>query len=221
MNQRRAKPGKLVSFAAMADPHSLGLEGPGPWGDTTRHLPLALLEPGLARHTPPQDQGELALIVSRREAGRRETPDEVELTCQGGVPGDAWARKTPDKIAAQITLMRIDVARLLANGQPLTLFGDNLLVDLDLSASNLPIGSQLRIGSAILEVTEKPHTGCMKFRQRFGQDALRLTATPELRDLRLRGLYVKVVQAGKVALGSSISVLSRGVADSECAFPKS
>lgn len=221
MNERRAKPGELVSFAAMPDPRSLGLEGPGPWGDATRHLSFELLEQGLARHTPPKDEGELALIVSRRDAGRRETPDEVELTCQGGVPDDAWARKTPDKIPAQITLMRIDVARLLANGQALTLFGDNLLVDLDLSASNLPIGSRLRIGSAILEVTEKPHTGCMKFRQRFGQDALRLTATPELRDLRLRGLYVKVVQAGKVALGSPISVLSRGVADSECAFPKS
>ena len=144
----------------------------------SRHLPLELLEQGLARHTPPKDEGELALIVSRREGGRRETPAEVELTREGGVPGDAWARKTPDKIEAQITLMRIDVARLLAGGQPLTLFGDNLLVDLDLSASNLPTGSRLRIGSAILEVTEKPHTGCIKFRQRFGQDALRLTATP-------------------------------------------
>lgn len=193
----------------MQDPRSLGLEGPGPWGDATRHLPFELLEQGLARHTPPKDEGELALIVSRCEEGRRETPGEIELTCQGGVPGDAWARKTPDKIEAQITLMRIDVARLLAGGQPLTLFGDNLLVDLDLSASNLPIGSRLRIGSAILEVTEKPHTGCMKFRQRFGQDALRLTATPQLRDLRLRGIYVKVVQAGKIALGSPIRVLGR------------
>jgi MOSC domain-containing protein YiiM len=197
----------------MQDPRSLGLEGPGPWGDATRHLPFELLEQGLARHTPPKDEGELALIVSRREGGRRETPGEIELTRQGGVPGDTWARKTPDKMEAQITLMRIDVARLLAGGQPLTLFGDNLLVDLDLSASNLPTGSRLRIGSAILEVTEKPHTGCMKFRQRFGQDALRLTATPQLQSLRLRGIYAKVVQAGKVAVGNPIRVLGRGAAD--------
>jgi MOSC domain-containing protein YiiM len=197
----------------MQDPRSAALEEPGPWGDATRHLPFEVLAQGLARHTPPEDEGTLALIVSRGEAGRRETPAEALLTPEGGVPGDAWARKTPGKIEAQITLMRIDVARLLAGGQPLTLFGDNLLVDLELSASNLPTGSRLRIGSAILQVTEKPHTGCLKFRQRFGQDALRLTAAPELRSFRLRGIYVKVVQAGKIALGSPIRVLSRGGAD--------
>ena len=197
----------------MQDPRALPLDGPGPWGDATRHLPFERLEQGLARHAPPKDRGELALIVSRREAGRRETPAEVALTCEGGVPGDAWGRKTPEKLEAQITLMRIDVARLLAGGQPLTLFGDNLLVDLDLSESNLPIGSRLQMGSAILEVTEKPHTGCARFRQRFGPDALRLTATPQLRSLRLRGIYGKVVQAGIAALGSPILVLGRGVAD--------
>jgi MOSC domain-containing protein YiiM len=197
----------------MQDPRSLGLAGPGPWGDARRHLPFELLEQGLARHTPPRDEGGLVLIVSRHEGGQRETPGEIELTQEGGVPGDAWARKTPDRLEAQITLMRIDVARLMAGGQPLTLFGDNLLVDLDLSASNLPTGSRLRVGSAILEVTEKPHTGCMKFRQRFGRDALRLTATPQFQSLRLRGIYVRVVQAGKIALGDRVLVLSRGDAD--------
>ncbi len=217
MNTDRATVGKLVPFAAMQDSR---LEGPGPWGDESRHLPFELLERRLASLTPPKDTGVLALIVSRRDDGHRETPADAMLTYEGGVPGDAWARKCPDKLEAQITLMRIDVARLLANGQPLSLFGDNLLVDLDLSTSNLPIGSRLRMGSAILEVTEKPHTGCLKFRQRFGNAALRLTATPQLLNLRLRGIYVKVVQAGMVALGSPISVLGRGVADLECAFRK-
>jgi MOSC domain-containing protein YiiM len=184
-------------------------EGPGPWGDESRHLPFARLEQGLSLHAPPRDVGELALIVSRREAGRRETPAEAMLTAEGGVPGDAWARKSPDKPAAQITLMRIDVAKLMANGQPLTLFGDNLLVDLDLSAGNLPIGSRLQLGGAVLEVTEKPHTGCAKFRQRFGADALRLTAAPHLKDLRLRGLYLKVVQDGRIALRDPITILCR------------
>jgi len=181
----------------------------GPWGDRSRHLPFDLLEQGLGPLVPPKDTGELALIVSRGDDGRRETPKQAVLTCEGGIPGDAWSRDCPEKIDAQITLLRIDVARLVANGQPLTLFGDNLLVDLDLSASNLPTGSRLRMGSAILEVTQKPHTGCVKFRQRFGKDALRLTTTP---DLRLRGIYVKVVQAGKIALRDPISVLSRGAA---------
>lgn len=184
----------------------------GPWGDRSRHLPFDRLEQELAALAPPKDTGELALIVSRGDDGRRETPTRAVLSCEGGVPGDAWARDCPEKIEAQITLMRIDVARLVANGQPLTLFGDNLLVDLDLSVANLPLGSRLQLGSAILEVTEKPHNGCVKFRQRFGKDALRLTATPELRALRLRGIYVKVVQAGAIALRDPITVLGRGVA---------
>jgi MOSC domain-containing protein YiiM len=193
----------------MQTPRPFPLEGPGPWGDQTRHLPFARLEEGLSRHAPPRDVGELALIVSRRETGQREMPAEAVLTAKQGVPGDAWARKTPRKPEAQLTLMRVDVARLLANGQPLSLFGDNLLVDLDLSTSNLPAGSRLQLGEAILEVTEKPHTGCAKFRQRFGADALRLTAAPPLQSLRLRGIYAKVVQDGRVALRDSITVLCR------------
>ena len=193
----------------MPSPRPFPLEGPGPWGDQSRHLPFALLEQGLSRHAPPRDVGALALIVSRREAGLRETPAEAVLTAKQGVPGDAWARKTPHKPEAQLTLMRVDVARLLAGGQPLSLFGDNLLVDLDLSTSNLPTGSRLQLGDAVLEVTEKPHTGCAKFRQRFGADALRLTAAPPLQSLRLRGIYAKVVQDGRVALRDPITVLCR------------
>ena len=65
-------------------------------------------------------------------------------------------------------------------------------------------------GSAVLEVTAKPHEGCLKFRRRFGDGALRLTADPRFRPLRLRGIYVKVVEAGEIALGDRIGVLARG-----------
>ncbi len=181
----------------------------GPWGDSSRHLPLEELERGFATLAPPKDAGELALIVSRGDDGRRETPKRAVLTPDEGVPGDAWLRDCPEKLDAQIALMRVDVARLVANGQPLSLFGDNLLVDLDLSVANLPAGSRLRLGAARLEVTPEPHTGCLKFRQRFGKDALRLTADRRLRELRLRGIYAKVVEGGEIALGDSLEVLSR------------
>jgi MOSC domain-containing protein YiiM len=170
---------------------------------------MAELEKGLAQLAPPRDLGELGLIVSRCDNGVRETPERVILTPAGGVPGDAWLRDAPDKIDAQIAMMRVDVARLIANGQPLTLPGDNLLVDLDLSAENLPPGTRLELGEAILEVTPEPHNGCLKFRQRFGKDALQLTAQPTHRQLRLRGIYVKVVESGEVAVGGPIRVLSR------------
>jgi MOSC domain-containing protein YiiM len=179
----------------------------GPWGDGDRHLPLVELERALASLSPPKDEGRLSLIVARGDDGRRATPGSVMLTREGGVPGDAWSRDCPEKSDAQITAMRIDVARLVANGQPLSLFGDNLLVDLDLSLANLPVGSVLRLGSALLEVTPKPHNGCTKFRQRFGEDALRLTA--DHRELRLRGVYLKVLRAGEVAVDDSFGVVSR------------
>ena len=182
----------------------------GPWGDSAHHLPLDALERGLAELDPPKDAGTLALIVSRGDDGRRQTPERVVLTRAGGVPGDAWVRDCPEKIDAQLAVMRVDVARLVANGQPLSLPGDNLLLDLDLSVANLPTGSRLRVGGAILEVTPEPHNGCLKFKQRFGRDALKLTARPQLRDLRLRGIYLKVVEEGEVAVGDAVAVLSRG-----------
>ncbi len=110
----------------------------------------------------------------------------------------------------QLAVMRIDVARMIANGQALTLFGDNLLVDLDLSSSNLPCGTRLRLGGAVLEVTPEPHDGCIKFRQRLGGDALRMTADRRFREMHLRGIYMRVIEDGEVAVGDYMEVLSRG-----------
>jgi hypothetical protein len=182
----------------------------GPLGDAARHLPRERLERELAALAPPAERGSLELIVSRRADGGRDAPARARLTPDGGVPGDAWARKTPEKLEAQISVMRADVARLLANGQELTLFGDNLLVSLDLSGENLPPGSRLRVGAALLEVTPEPHDGCRKFRQRFGDAALRLTA--EHRPERLRGIYARVLEPGEAAVGDPVEVLSRGAA---------
>ena len=185
----------------------------GPLGDEARHLPLETLERELETLAPPGDAGSVALIVARLADGTRATPERAELTPEGGVPGDAWQRKMPDRLDAQITLMRADVARLFANGQDLSLFGDNLLVELDLSRTNLPAGSRLRVGQALLEVTPEPHDGCRKFRQRCGAAALRLTAAPHFREQRLRGIYARVLEPGEVAVGDDIQVLSRGSSD--------
>ena len=182
----------------------------GPWGDSARHLSTDEIERGLEKLAPPADRGTLALIVSRGDDGGRETPGSVRLTCEEGVPGDAWLLDAPEKPDAQITMMRADFGTLVANGQPLSLFGDNLLVDLDLCVENLPTGSRLRLGGALLEVTPEPHTGCMKYRQRFGKQALKITGAPRYRDQRLRGIYVKVVEPGEVAVGDAVEVVSRG-----------
>jgi MOSC domain-containing protein YiiM len=105
--------------------------------------------------------------------------------------------------------MQRDVAELIANGQPLTLFGDNLFLELDLSAANLPVGSQVRAGGATLEVAAKAHNGCHKFRARFGGDALQFVWKRELRHLNLRGIYMRVIEAGEIAPGDSVEVIAR------------
>ena len=105
--------------------------------------------------------------------------------------------------------MNHGIAKLIANGQPLTLFGDNLFVDLDVSASSLPFGTRLRVGKAVVEMTPKPHDGCYKFNERFGNDALKFVQEKTTRHQNRRGVYWKVIDSGEVCVGSAVEVLSR------------
>lgn len=182
----------------------------GPDGDASRHRALAELEAGLeALPAAGTDAGRVTLLVGRRADGVRATPERVTLTPEEGLPGDGWARRPPRDPEGQLAVMRREVAELIANGQPLTLFGDNLFVELDLSAGNLPLGTRLRVGEAVVEVTPKPHDGCRKFRARFGPDALRFVSARPTRHLNLRGIYWKVIEAGAVRVGDAIRVLER------------
>lgn len=174
------------------------------------HLTYDALEQGLRQlPPPPTDAGTVTLVVARPAVDERTTPGRCRLTPENGVEGDRWAARGRPHPNSQITVMRADVARLMANGQPLSLFGDNLLVDLDLSFANLPTGTRLRVGTALCEVTPQPHTGCGKFAARFGQDARDVTAAPAFADWRLRGLYIRVLEPGEVGPGDPIRVLSR------------
>ena len=179
-------------------------------GDHAAFLPFATLGAGLDALPPaPRDLGRVRLLVAREDEGRRVAHPRVLLTIAGGMPGDAWARRSPEKPDAQLAVMQHDVATLIANGQPLALFGDNLFLDLDLSLANLPIGSHIRAGAVLLEVTPKAHNGCHKFRGRFGVDALRFVSEPGRRHRNLRGIYLRVVDEGEIAVGDSVQVVSR------------
>jgi MOSC domain-containing protein len=182
----------------------------GPRGDPARHLAFGDLERMLAAMPlAPRNAGRVTLVVRRGPGKVREAPARVALGVATGIPGDAWRRREDADPEGELTVMEAAVATLIANGQPLTLFGDNLFLALDLSAGNLPPGSRLRVGGAVLEVTPKPHDGCRKFAARFGQDALRFVAKRELRHRNLRGIYMRVVEAGEIALGDAVEVLSR------------
>lgn len=174
------------------------------------HLSAAALDAAFrALPAPPKNAGRLVLIVVRPQQGGRETPERIRLTPEEGVPGDKWNWASPRKTDMQIAVMRSDVAKLIANGQSLTLFGDALFVDLDICAHNLPPGTRLRVGDAIIEVTPAPHNGCGKFRAKFGDGALEFVNTKLTRDQNFRGIYWKVVEPGNAEVGSRIEVISR------------
>lgn len=195
---------------------ALAKEAYGPEGAAAAHMPIASLEARFAAlPAQPKDVGRVALLVARRADGVRELPPSVELTVEGGMTGDGWSRRPPRDPAAQITVMRHDVALLIANGQVPSMFGDNVLVELDLSLANLPSGTRIRLGSCIVEVTPQPHNGCGKFAGRFGRDALRFINLRPLRTSRLRGIHWRVVQDGNVAVGDAIEVLRRGAAEAD------
>jgi hypothetical protein len=180
-------------------------------GDRGRHLDRALLEAGLAQlAAPPRDRGTLGLMVARGPAGERSLPSEARLTRDGGMPGDRWASEDRYGPEYQLATMNLGVARLVANGQPLELHGDNLYLDLDVSVENLPIGARVRIGSALLEVTPQAHNGCKKWVQRFGLDAMQLNLAAAYRSRRLRGFYLRVVETGTARVGDDVVVVSRG-----------
>ena len=178
-------------------------------GDRSRHLDYPALRAGIAALHPPRDSGTVDLLVARGPEGERLLPAEVLLTVNGGMPGDRWAAQDKYGPDYQLATTRSDTARLFANGQPLELHGDNLYLHLDLSSANLPTGSRVRLGEAITVVTPVRHDGCKKWVQRFGLCPMQLNLAPEYHALHLRGIYLRVVQEGRVRLGDPAIVLER------------
>jgi hypothetical protein len=178
-------------------------------GDPNSYVRLDVLEERFRTLTTPRDLGRVTMIVRRGEQGRRVCLDRVALTAESGIPGDSWSRRPERSLDAQLTVMQSDVAELIANGQPLPLFGDNLYLHLDLSSENLPTGARLRAGTVTLEISPLPHNGCQKFNVRFGNDALKFVSKRDLRHFNLRGVYMRVVDAGELAVGDRVEVLSR------------
>ena len=172
---------------------------------------LDRLKAGLAHiEDSPKDEGALRLIVQRPGIGEREIVNEAQLDTAIGLVGDSWStrsarpRSRPPGSDAQLTIMNARAIALVAQSQDRwALAGDQLYVDLDLSDDNLPAGTRLGIGTAIIEVTLEPHTGCRKFAERFGVDATKFVNSKTGRRLRLRGINARVVQSGTIRVGDT------------------
>jgi hypothetical protein len=172
------------------------------------------LDAGLAHiQDSPEDHGKLEMIVVRTLKRQRSTPNHVHLSARGGVEGDHWAmgcwKSLPDGSpdpSVQVAIMNSRCLELISPTKAAwALAGDNLIVDLDLSTHNLIAEQRIKIGTAILEITAVPHNGCALFKDRFGMDALKFISAPSYGQLRLRGVYAKVIMDGDVQIGDIVT----------------
>jgi hypothetical protein len=182
-----------------------------------RHLPNDELEAGLDEiRSSPADRGVLELIVRRPAVDERELLTTAELSLEEGLVGDTWRLRGSSRTDdggphpdMQLNIINSRLSRLIGGDEARhrALAGDQLHVDLDLSHENLPAGTRLAIGDAVVEVTAQPHTGCAKFASRFGAAALRFVNIGAGKELRLRGINARVVHAGTIRAGDHVTKL--------------
>lgn len=182
-----------------------------------RHLTMPELEAALDHlRAAPKNDGVVELIVRRPRVDHREVLEQAELDPVQGLIGDSWSMrpssKTPDGSPhpeMQINIMNSRVTALVAQEKERwPLAGDQLYIDMDLGKENLPAGTQIAIGSAVLEVSALPHTGCHKFVARFGAEAMKFVNSPIGRELCLRGINAKVIKGGVIQVGQTARKIS-------------
>ena len=183
---------------------------------TITHLTTAELEGGVDHiRQSPKDVGTLEMIVRRPRIDAREVLVEGELDLELGLVGDTWLERGSSRTAdgsahpdMQLNVINARLLDLVAQDKARwSLAGDQLVVDFDLSEANIPPGTQLALGSAIIEVTAQPHTGCAKFVARFGREAMLFVNSPLGKQLHLRGINARVVRPGTIRQGDEVRKL--------------
>jgi hypothetical protein len=180
---------------------------------TPNHATTAECEAALDHiQAAPNSSATIEQLCFRPDYGLRTFPTSLEMTVDHGITGERWTKKPwltlpsgePDP-RIQVSILSQRVMDLCWRNQPNSVHpGDPIVVDMNLSAANLPVGTRLSAGSAILEVSDKFNTACIKWRDRYGNDSLRWINQRKNRDLRLRGILCKIVKDGTVKVGDQL-----------------
>jgi hypothetical protein len=181
---------------------------------TIAHLTMEELDAGLEHiRRAPKDQGVLELIVRRPVTREREVLTKGQLDLAEGLVGDNWSTRGSSMTdhdeghpEMQLNIMNArSIAHIAQDRECWPLAGDQLYIDMDISEDNMPPGTRLQLGSAIVEVTPVPHNGCKKFSERFGIDAMKWVNSNVGKQLHLRGINAKVVQPGTIRAGDAVA----------------
>lgn len=178
------------------------------------HVPRDTLDAALAHVLDaPTDAGPVHMLCRRPDRNQRDFPDSLLLDPVDGVAGDyemakPWltlADGTPDP-RIQVSILPLRVLDLVWRDRETTAFpGDTIIADLNLTLDNLPVGTRLQVGSAVLEVSDLWNEGCAKWKVRYGRAAYEWTSAPAHEPLRLRGIFCRILRAGEVRLGDRIT----------------
>jgi hypothetical protein len=147
---------------------------------------------------------------------QRSFPQSLALTVAEGVPGERWLSapwlRLPDGRPdpnIQVSILPTRVLNLVWQDRDTSPHpGDTIVADLDTSLANLPEGSLLQAGSAVLRVSSVFNDGCVKWKARYGADAKAFLTAPGHPALRLRGVLCAVVQDGIVTLNDRLIKIS-------------
>lgn len=159
----------------------------------------------------PKDRGSVEGLIVRpdgSEAGERRRVESVEVVPESGVKGDRWAESPYAMAGNEVSVINVHLLRAIADSDPARMArsGDNLHVDLDLSEENLPVGTRLLVGGAVLEVSEVEHHPCGLFIERYGKVATKRVSRANRLGLRGRGILCHVREGGEIRSGDAITV---------------